>query len=192
MVLTNSSQNNNVGEVDISEQFVTEKMEVGWPWRIFIFAIVVFGLSLFIYFGLRFGYGPYLENSSKELDNKLADLTKTISFEEQEKFVNFYSQLVNLKGVLTNHSFVSNIFQFLERNTIGSVYYTEASVDTSRRSVVLKGFSANLQSLTEQVAVLEKASEVEAVVLNNVGFMGSNTSFELLIVFKQSFFMKPL
>lgn len=195
MVLNSSSlQNNssNVNNVNVSEQFVTEKVSVGWPWRIFVFSLVVFFLSLSIYFGLRFGYGPYLEKSSEELDKKLAELTRTISVDEQDRFVNFYSQLVNLKAVLNSHSFVSNVFQFLERNTINSVYYNEANVDVNKRFVALKGFANNLQSLTEQVAVLEKAAEVESVILSNVGFVNNVTSFEFLVIFKPNFFVKLL
>jgi hypothetical protein len=177
---------------NVSEQFLTEQVSVGWPWRILIFSVIIFALSLLVYFGLRFGYGPYLESRSESFDQKLTELTQTINLEDQERFVNFYSQLVNLKGVLENHPFASNVFQFLERNTIDSVYFNEANIKESGRFLSLKGFSVNIQSLTEQIAVLEQASEVESVLLNDVAFTGGVTGFNISIIFRPDFLTRPL
>lgn len=175
---------------NISEQFLTEHVSIGWPWRILLFAIVIFALSLLIYFGLRFGYGPYLDSRSETLDRNLAELTQGVNLEDQERFVNFYSQLVNLKTVLEKHPFPSNTFSFLERNTLGRVYFSRADLDVGQRTLRLKGFAASIQGLAEQIAVLENSTDVDSVLVEDVGLSGGGTAFSASLTFKPEFFTK--
>lgn len=172
------------GDRNLEEQLLSEKIPIGWPWRLLLFALFIFAVSIFIYFGLRYGYEGYLDNRSEQLDEELKVLGQQVSAVDQERFINFYSQLVNLKEVLSEHPFSSNVFKFLERNTINEVYYTEAVLKPAERTLALKGFSNNFENLSAQLAIFEKSGETERVVLNNVTLQGGGVNFSASMILK--------
>jgi hypothetical protein len=47
-------------------------LPVGWPWRLLLFTAVVFGTVVFLYFGIVFGYKPFLDSRVKGLDKEIA------------------------------------------------------------------------------------------------------------------------
>ncbi len=170
------------------EQFVSEKIPVGLPWHLLIFSIFLFGFSIFIYFGLKIGYASYLDARSVKLDKNIETLTNKVSKEEQQNLVSFYSQLVNLKKVLEEHSFVSNVYGFLEKNTLPTVYYYEANFLINDESLELKGRADSMETLVGQMTVFDKAPELEKVVLEQLNFEGKEVGFDATLTFKQDFF----
>ncbi len=179
---------------DISEQFLVEKLQVGRPWRILLTGFLVFVLSLFVYVGLHFGYGPYLESQAQDLDNQIQALGERVSAEEQERFLNFYSQLMNLKRVLSEHYLTSNFFTFLEKNTVEKVYFNSVSLNASQGTASLQGGAADLQSLAEQILVFEKSPQVVSVSLDTIyyTFGSKGLSFSLSLVVKKDLFKPAL
>lgn len=175
---------------NLEEQLLSERIPVGWPWRLLIFSALIFAIAIFVYFGLRYGYKGYLDSRSRQLDEDLKALGQQVSAADQERFINFYSQLVNLKEILDKHSFSSNIFRFLENNTINEVYYTEVSLRSTERVLILKGFSNNFESLSAQLEIFEKSSETEKVILNNVSLQGNGVNFSATIIFKNTLLNK--
>ncbi|MDI6821156.1 MAG: hypothetical protein QMD65_03200 [Patescibacteria group bacterium] len=173
------------------EELVVEQMPIGWPWRLLIFTVIVFALSIFIYFGLRFGYGAYLDTASENLDRDIKALSEKVPPADREEFIKFYSQIINLKTVLDNHPYGSNVFKFLEKNTIGSIYFTEAEMLVDNSALNLKGFGKDFETVAQQMAILEKASEVNRVLLDQVNIQKEGVIFSLSLYFNSGFIKKP-
>jgi hypothetical protein len=174
------------------EQFVNEPVSVGFPWRLFIFSLVIFLLSILIYFGLKVGYENYLQNQTTSLDGELNQLAKAVSQQDQQQFVNFYSQLVNLKTIFTSHIFSANVFPFLEKNTLPQVYYTDAKFTGSGADLALTGQAASLQVLAEQMAEFESAPELRSATLLSTSFNpGGTVGFSIDLVFQPSYLSAP-
>jgi len=175
----------------VSEQFVSERLPVGWPWRLLVFSIALFALSILVYFGVKVGYRAYLEGRIAEVDAALTALTGEVTPEEQEQFVNFYSQIVNLRTVLGKHPYAGNIFTFLERYTVSEVRYTEAQFDTENGSLVLRGTGPSVDVAGSQLAALEAAPGVTRVLLRDVN-VDDGVRFSVTIFFSDAFFERPL
>lgn len=175
-----------------TETFTPETAATGWPWRLLATAVLFFAFVIFVYVGLRFGYGPYLDTQVTTIDASLASLSKTVTATEQEQFVNFYSQIVNLKTVLDKHVFTSNALAFLEKTTTGPVYYTSAEADVSALGLKLRGVTTSFDALAGQIAVLEKTTGVSRVVLDDVKFTSTDVTFVLSVVFTTDFFKNQL
>ena len=174
------------------EQFVTEPAAVGFPWRLFIFSLVLFLLSVLIYFGLKFGYETYLQKQSASVDSQLSQLANAVSQQDQQQFMNFYSQLVNLKTVFGSHVFSANVFPFLEQNTLPQVYYTNAKFTASSDDLTLAGQAASLQVLAEQMAEFEQSSELRLATLTATNFNpGGTVSFSIDLTFQPSYLATP-
>lgn len=178
-------------QTNVSEEFVTEKLPVGWPWRLLIFSILIFILTLFVYFGIRFGYSAYLSQQSADLDSSLEVLANEVNTEDQERFVSFYSQIVNLKSVLDRHLWSSNLFTFLEQNAIDGVVFTEARFEDTARILQLQGTVTSFDLLAQQMGVFEKSSAVENVLLDDVSVVGGTPTFKLSVYLSEMFFKKP-
>lgn len=176
---------------NVSEEFVTEALPVGWPWRLLVFSIVIFAFTAFAYLGLHFGYLNYLENTVKSLDQSLADLASSVGVEKQQKFVGIYSQLVNLKTVLDQHPYTSNALKFLEANVLPPVYFTEATVQAPESVLLLRGVTNSFDNLAAQVSVFQRATGVVGILLSNVSIQGGNIGFEVDVSFDPSYFLKP-
>ena len=86
-------------------------------------------ISLAVYFGLVFGYRPYLENQIKELNDRIESFTKSVPPEDQARLTSFYSQVVNLKSLLGRHVVTTPFFEWLEKNTQANVYITNLNLN---------------------------------------------------------------
>lgn len=174
-----------------SEEFLTEKLPVGWPWRLLLSAAFLFLFSIFIFVGLKFGYTSYLAGERKRVDGSIDQLAKQVTSEDKEKFVSFYSQIVNLKKALGGHLFSYNIFSFLEKNTVPSVMYTNASMEGESQTLTLDGTTPEFDAVAGQVTVFERQPEVAVIALDKVSLTSGNTVFTIKITFKDDFLTKP-
>jgi len=169
---------------------VSDSESIGVPWRILLMSATLFGLSVFVYFGLKFGYTNYLEARADTLDQNMNSLATEVSEEDQERLINFYSQLVNLSKVLDRHVFSGNLFSFLERNTLGTVYFTR--VEFSEESILtLDGFATTPEMVTNQIASLEKTPAVQKVILNELTTTKLGSGFSLSVALDPVYFKEP-
>ncbi len=174
--------------------FAAQGPAVGLPWRLMIFSGVLFAFSIFVYFGIKFGYTKYLDDQSVVIDGQLETLAKKINEADQEKFIGFYSQMVNLRTALDKHIFSSNVFRVLEKNVIAPVFFKDMSFDAENGVASLQGFADSFDSLAQQMAVFEKAPEITKVLLENVGLQageGGGITFAMKITLKREFLAKP-
>lgn len=183
--------NNNLGVApQVSNMNVEDRAVIGVPWRILVGSFVLFILSIFVYFGLKFGYSNYLEARAGSLDKQINVLAAEVSEADQEKLVVLYSQLANLDKILKRHSYTSNIFSFLEKNTLGSVYFTEASFSADEYSLSLSGFARDGETMTAQMAVFDAVEELDSSVLDEFNVVKGGTRFSLTLTFNPSYFVE--
>lgn len=176
----------------LGDQFVVETPSSGLPWRLMIFAIFLFFFSVFVYVGIKFGYTSYLDSRVESLKTETATLAKQISKNDQDQFINFYSQISNIKRIFSSHRFTSNTFLFLEKNTSDSVYYTAASY-TGDNEMSIKGIALSNEALVQQLSVFDSAQELKEAVLTQMNFTDNGKmSFEINLVFNDEFFDNPI
>lgn len=179
-------------QVQLDEQFMPEVIPVGLPWRLLVFTIIILAFSITIYFGLRFGYESYLTQQADSVDKQISQLTSQVNQQDQQNFINFYSQLINLKTVLAEHGFSGNVFSFLERDTTGSVYYTGADYSLADNSLSLIGVAASLDALVQQMNVFDKAPELASVTLDQANASSKGgINFNISLIFNSNFFNQP-
>jgi len=170
---------------NITEQFMEpERLPVGWPWRLFIFSLILFALVVFVYLGIIWGYEPYLRAQRQSLDQKITEIGGAISEADRENFVNFFSQLVNLQNLLDSHIKGSNIYSFLEKNTNQGVYYEGGNLSVAERYLRLDGIARSYDNLTQQLVAFEQAPEIERVILTESQTADKGVRFSLQLVIK--------
>ena len=85
------------------EILAPEASAMGWPWKIFLTMSTACGIVVAGYLGLTFGYKPYLETKIEGVKTDIDNLAKSLPLQEQQKFLKFYSQIVNVKALLDSH-----------------------------------------------------------------------------------------
>ncbi len=162
---------------------------VGFPWKILVFAVVVFLFTLFVFFGVKFGYSNFLDSREKTLDQRIDQLAAVVSQEDQQEFISFYSQLVNLKEVFSRHAGGSEALSILERHTIPSVYYASAKILPKERKVEVSGRASSLDSFIEQMYVFDNSPDFrERVTVTQMGFDQGRVVFSALLFPREEVF----
>jgi len=173
---------------NIIEKFDKEELSVGWPWRFLLISLVSFGIALFIYLGLFFGYRSYLNQQISKKDAEIAQLAATVPKEDQERLVKFYSQLQNLKSLLDQHIINSKILPFLEKNTNRRVFYPKLEADIRRRTLNLEGVAESFEVLAQQLEAFRRAKEVERFIITDSQLVEGQVRFRLSVVLKPEVF----
>ena len=162
----------------------------GLPWRLLIFSFVIFFLAILTYFGLSFGYANYLESQINNKDQEITELTKKISPESQNIFVDFYSRLSNYKNIFERHIYNTKIFPILEKITIPSVYYTSVDLSVSTRTMVLSGSASDFEALSRQLYLFDKEPSIEVYILNQSRMVEGLVNFRVTLIFSPKLFEK--
>lgn len=174
---------------NMTEQFLApKKTSVGWPWRLFLFAAVLLGLTLLIYFGVTLGYQPYLRQEHGKLDQEINKIGGVISETDRENFINFYSQSANLQSLLNKHVRGSVIFSLLEENTNKNVYYEAGTLSVAERVLRLEGVAKSYDNLIQQLVAFERLPETEQVLLEESQNSDRGVRFTFKVIFKPSLF----
>lgn len=129
---------------------------------------LIFFISLASYVGLKYGYQPYLDKKIKELDASIATDKQKISPTDQANFINFYSQLTNLKTLLSKHVSGLRFFEWLEKNTQVNVYFQNMTFNFPLGTINLIGQARSINDIGEQVSVLSQLPEVKKVNLTGI------------------------
>jgi hypothetical protein len=162
----------------------------GWFGELLFFSTVIFFLSLGIYFGMRFGYEVYLTNQNTDLQKRIDKFSLEVSPAEQEQLIGFYSQLQNLNVLLDKHIHTSQLYAWLEGNTVSNVYYSKLAINTVTSQMVLSGYSRDLASFSQQLQRFQDQKDaVSRVTFNNVSLgQKGYWQFDVTLFFLPSFF----
>ncbi|MDD5430633.1 MAG: hypothetical protein PHP03_00150 [Candidatus Pacebacteria bacterium] len=150
-----------------AEQFKSDHLPVGWPWRFLVFSSLLLFISVLSFAGLTLGYEPYLNSQIKKIDANLASLSAGIKQEDKERLITTYSQSVNLKKILDSHVLSSKVFTMLEKNTSPRVYFTNMDLDVANKRVSLNGVADSYVVLSQQLAAFDNEPDIKSFLLED-------------------------
>jgi Tfp pilus assembly protein PilN len=139
----------------------------GWAAGAVLFSVGILVLLAVIYFGMKFGYEPYLTNQVSQAQNQAIKAGQSISVGDEQQIISFYSQIANLKAALANHVYSSQFLVWLENNTEANVYYQSLDLSSGTR-VSIKGIAATEADVNQQIAIFESSSKVTSVVVSSI------------------------
>ncbi|MDP3881200.1 MAG: hypothetical protein Q8Q32_03420 [bacterium] len=182
MALPQANQNPNIGTDNPYEHLARNRSSSpGWSWRLFSFSIVIFIIVAVIYMGIKLGYKPFLNSRIDNLDSQLEEFESKISMQDQQSFINFYSQAVYLEEILDKHIFFSPFFDLLERHTHSGVYFSNVDYEFSENKISLTGRADSFEALGQQLARLDALVEVNRVILSESQSIGGGINFQMLL-----------
>lgn len=161
---------------------------MGWPIRFFIFSVFILAVLVAGYLGLAYGYKPFLQKDLQKIKNETDLLNQQVSPTQREEFIAFYSQIENLKMLISKHVYASKVFPFLETNTRKDVAYNSMDLDITTMTASFGGIAANYESLASQLDIFKNLPEVKDVLISGATAGQNGVGFQLQIIFNNDFF----
>lgn len=173
---------------NVQEQFQNSGSKVGWPKRFFTFALVLFVTVFLVYLGLAFGYESFLQNAIGEIETELDTLSDQVTDEQREQLATLYSQVTNIRGLLSDHTVASQAFNVLQSITSDQVVYTDFDLSTPEREASIEGVAASYEALVSQLALYEDSDAIERFTLKNSEVQNNIVTFGVTVVFQPDVF----
>ena len=158
----------------------------GGAWRLLTFMIFVLAVFLLSYFGLIFGYKNFVEAQIIKKDQELEELANQVPKEEQEEFLKFQYQIINLQSLLNKHVIASKVLPLIEANTNSQVYFSGFDIGVSAGRLNLQAVVPSYDVLAQQLAVFERLPAVMRYQISN-----ARTAEGGRVQFDVSLFLKP-
>jgi hypothetical protein len=125
-------------------------------WRLLLFMLFVFLVFLVSYLGLALGYKPFLKAQIKSTDEEIQQFASQISKEQQDEFLTFQYQLVNLKTLLAKHIAASRVAPLIEANTNQGVFYTSYQLNVNDARITVALSAKSYEVLAQQLLAYER------------------------------------
>ncbi len=160
----------------------------GWSGQLLMFSSTIFFISLLAYFGLVFGYKPYLDSNVQKLQDQIQAFGQKIPLDQQKKLINFYAQLSNIESLLANHVIASPVFGWLEKNTETNAYFTRFSLNTQTNQLALTGIAKTMDDVSQQLAIFENRPEAKQMSVGNITLTNGLWNFDVALSFDPGYF----
>jgi len=162
----------------------------GWSGKLLMFSGTIFFIALSIYFGLSFGYKPYLTEQIKKINKDIEQFGQQVPVADQLRLVSFYSQLGNIKSLLSAQTVGLRAFDWIEKNTQINTYLKSLSVSFSTEQVSYSASAITMGDALQQMGWLEKKVEVKKVGVGGISSAGSEWQFSVQTTLADGYFMR--
>lgn len=141
--------------MDFSVIFQLRNKKFWWIDVIFYFVISLLIATVFCYI-IFLTKNAFQRNDIK----KEIELLKTVGTEQQKEYeknvVNYRDKIKDFYILFKNHEFTSNVFAFMQKQTMQNVWFKQFNLDKKNNKVQLSGESDNMDSFSRQVKVFEQ------------------------------------
>ena len=148
---------------------ISPKKKLGIP----TWSIIVFGVCLILLIGLLasyFYFGAKIKKITQEIQKKEAEfvyLGEAIQT-EQEKLLSLNQEIEDFGSLISNHRNILDIFEFLEKNSLPNVWFSDFNFSAEEGEVSVSGKTDNLTILEQQAFVLKQQSVVKNLDITKV------------------------
>jgi hypothetical protein len=182
------NKRNNMADFQAIEP-LNKKKTTGWMTNLITVAVIIFVVVFALYFVGVF-YENYITKNIADINSKIKDLAKEIPIEDRNEVLTFYSQLINLRALLANHLYPSNLFSRLELITHPQVTFTTFSYENKTSIIKLEGYARDLNVLAQQLLALQKTTDFVKITVSDIKNTADNVQFGVEINFNPTFIHK--
>ena len=151
--------------MDFSVIFQLRTKKFWWMDVIFYFVISLLIATVFCYI-------IFLTKNSfqrEDIKKEIAAL-QTVGTDQQKEYekevISYQGKINDFSNLLKNHEFASNVFAFIQTQTMPNVWFSQFNLDEKNNGVQLSGEADDIDALSRQVATFEKNKYVENIALS--------------------------
>jgi len=125
----------------------------------------------------------------KVVDNSAASTNVIQEKEDEKKVATYQKKIEQYKGLFAEHTAIVALFDFVEKNTLPSVWFSNFDFSGSANTMTLSGEAETMEVLSRQVQVFEQAQYISATnILNSEFDPSGKVRFILGFSFKDNVF----
>ncbi len=125
-------------------------------------AIVVGGGYLYLYLNIK-----KIDESIKEKNQQAVKISQDVLKKEAE-IAPIKIKIEEFSRLVSAHGSPLGIFNFLEENSLPTIWFSGFSFDSGQRLVTLSGHADEFATLEQQIAVFKEQPEVVSLTVSNV------------------------
>ncbi len=148
--------------MDFSILFQMRNKKYWWIDIIFYLAISLLIATIFSYIIFIVKNGM-ISSQIKEEEIKTQEVAKNFQKEHEKEVIAYQKKINDFETLLKNHEFASNIFSFMQAQTMPNVWFSQFGLDRKNRSVQLSGIADNMDAVSRQVDVLENDKHIKSI-----------------------------
>ncbi len=162
----------------------------GWSGKLLMFSGTLFFVALALYFGLSFGYAPYLTAQIAKINRDIDQFGQQVSVGDQLKLVSFYSQLGNIKSLLAAQTIGLRAFDWVEKNTQVNSYLRNLTVNFVGGQMSYGISTITMDDALQQIGWLQKKTEIAKMGVGGISSAGSEWQFEVQLALDKDYFSR--
>jgi hypothetical protein len=171
--------------MDFSVIFQLRTKKFWWMDVIFYFVVSLLIATVFCYFVFLFK-----NNMIRKQINDQVSALHTVGTDQQKSHeadvLKYQKKINDFSGLLKDHQFASNVFAFMQAQTMPNIWFSQFTLDEKSNSVQLSGESDNMDAFSRQVAVLENNKYVK-----NLGSLSSSLGESARTEFNMGLVLDP-
>ncbi len=151
----------------------------------------LFYIALLLFFASTGTYGGLLllnraqAQSREELVAQVKSKEEDLRPELLNQIFLLDSRLKNMRTLISNHNFISSVFNFLESNTHPKVRFSNFNFSADSRKLDMSGEALSYSVVAQQIAIFELNPQVEKAEFGGLSAGGTNLiNFKVAIIFK--------
>jgi len=157
--------------MDFSVIFQLRNKKFWWMDVIFYFVISLLVATIFCY--VIFLVKDSFQREDIKKETALLQTTGTQSQKDEEKSVITYkAKIKDFSTLFNNHQFASNVFAFMQSQTMPDIWFKQFNLDEKNASVQLSGESDDMDGFSRQVATFENEDNKKYV--KSIGTVSSS------------------
>lgn len=108
-----------------------------------------------------------------------------------QEVTEFTNLLKEAKGLIEEHIFATQVFDFLQAHTLKQVYYNDLQVEVDNLNLALTGNAKDYQTLAQQLLYFQSLDEIVNIELSGVQLEEGEEGEESFVTFNLTLTMQP-
>ncbi len=125
-----------------------------------------------------YGYSSYIQSQIQVSQNKLAEARTVFESPDNQKIILISDQLKSIRVLLSNHTVVSPLFEFLEKETLPTVRLTSFTFTRGSKGDVqvnIEGDAQSYASLAQQFKIFSDLPYLSGVSFTDINLTEAGT-----------------
>ena len=148
--------------MDFSVIFQLRTKKFWWMDVIFYFVISSLIATVLCYLIFLFKDGM-ISNQINDASSQLQTVGTLQQKEHEAEVLTYQKKIGDFSVLLKNHEFASNVFAFMQAQTLPNIWFSQFSLDEKNTAVQLSGEADDVDSFSRQVAALEGNKYVKSM-----------------------------
>ncbi len=159
-----------------------------WRWPLWL-SLALFFLSVLAFMFLKV-YLAQIQAEIISINDQIKTEAGKVSADDENTVVRLSDSLAAFSGIISNHSYFSDIFSLVGSLTHSKTVFTKFDADREKGIVNLRGLAQSYTILAKQMVALRENDYVKSLEVKGINFGNAGLEFELTMGVDPKIFIK--